>query len=113
MFNYLKFKAITIDCNIVNINRLTQWIHFKILEKHIKLDPSAIKVLAQCYYGNTFELIQIINIIYLIWPNQYVSTSQIKNIISNSVQYSIFEWIHAIFNNNKKKINQNIRQTTK
>lgn len=102
-FNTLKIEGIIINCTILNKRRLSEWINFKLYLKKITINEDSKKILIQYYYGNLIELTNILNIIFLLYPNQYVDCHQLKNIIYDSSNFSIFQWIDAILKGNKEK----------
>lgn len=110
IFSNLKLEVIIVNCTLFNKTRLTEWITANLKRKNIKLDEPSQKILAEYYYGNLVELVQILNILYLIWPNKHVNKNQLKEIIEDSSNASMFQWNDFILSGNIKESLRILRQ---
>ncbi|QCI17252.1 DNA polymerase III subunit delta [Buchnera aphidicola (Aphis helianthi)] len=75
------------------------WLKHEIKEKKIEITENAFLLLYKYYEGNTLLVHHILNMILLIWRNEYITSQKIKNIINKFAIFTPLDWINAIFQN--------------
>ncbi|WP_343188518.1 hypothetical protein [Buchnera aphidicola] len=92
-----------IKCNKPKINELYEWIKFKSKKLKIKISKINHELIIKNYIDNFTGLINFINIISLIWPNQKIKRKKIQQIIECENRFTYSQWINYIIKGNQEK----------
>ncbi|WP_284443111.1 DNA polymerase III subunit delta [Buchnera aphidicola] len=93
-----KFKEFHIVSCFTPYNlRFINWIKYEIREKNINIEEKAFSLLCKYYEGNTLFIYKILDILYITWPNTYITTEKIKKIIIDFFDLSPLHWVNSIF----------------
>ncbi|QIE02135.1 DNA polymerase III subunit delta [Buchnera aphidicola] len=73
------------------------WIKYEIKERNIKMSKQAFLLLCKYYDGNTLYILNVLDMIFITFPNTYIELEMIKQIIVHFLDYSSLNWINYIF----------------
>ncbi len=90
-------KSITKSGVVVNIwpiksYELPQWIQTKLRKLNIRADKSSIDMLAHFTEGNLLATSQAISKLPLMFPNQSITTDNVRQVISDNARFNVFDF---------------------
>lgn len=91
-------NAIIINCDNPQKNRFYQLINYFSEKNKLKIEDQAKKLLYYYYEGNLFELVQIIEFIKQIWPNELITLKHVQKVSVDSIKVISLLWIESLFN---------------
>lgn len=88
--------GVYINCLTPEYSRLAQWVRKRAKEMYINLDKQANQLLCNCYEGNLFALNQVLERLFLLYPDGNLTLSRVKDMVNNTVNFTPYHWVDAL-----------------
>mgnify|MGYP000011738426 CR=1 FL=1 len=99
-------QGLMVEANAISPNQFISYIQFQFKQKGIQTTQEGYQLLAHLYQGNLYELDQIINILPQIYDGQTLAIDDLKSVVSNQSNYSVFQCIDfAMAGQTKQSLN--------
>ncbi|VFP78665.1 DNA polymerase III subunit delta [Candidatus Erwinia haradaeae] len=102
--------SVLVFCQEPEKKALPFWIASRAKQLNLKLDDNSNKLLCYYYEGNLLALSQALDKCSILWPNSYLTSTHIKQVIHNAACFNPFDWINALFLGNSQRALRILRQ---
>ncbi|ADV33711.1 DNA polymerase III, delta subunit [Candidatus Blochmanniella vafra str. BVAF] len=105
-----KQNILLINCITPEYSRLTMWIQNQAKRMQLVIENLACQLLCSYYEGNTIRLKQILEHLFLIYPDGNLTFDRVKTIIVDSSCFNYNHWIESILMGRKQRANRILNQ---
>ncbi|VFP81965.1 DNA polymerase III subunit delta [Candidatus Erwinia haradaeae] len=102
--------SILVVCQELERRAVPFWITSRAKKLNLTLDDNSNKLLCYYYEGNLLALAQTLDKCAILWPNSYLTSTHIKQVIHNAACFNPFDWINSLFLGNSQRALRILRQ---
>ncbi|AFP85577.1 DNA polymerase III, delta subunit [secondary endosymbiont of Heteropsylla cubana] len=103
-FKMVSKYAVLITCVTPEGEKLSLWLKKRAKNINLRLDDAACNLLCYSYEGNLLALSQVLEQIFLLYPDgKELTVSHVENMLNNSVNFTVFQWVHALLSGKIKR----------
>lgn len=97
-------NAVLVSCIMPEYNELPGWVNNRANNMHLILDNEACQLLCYTYEGNLLGLIQVLEMLSIIYPDGYLTLSRVQYVVNNKAAYfTPLHWVDAVLNCNYRR----------
>ncbi|SBT82025.1 DNA polymerase III subunit delta [secondary endosymbiont of Trabutina mannipara] len=102
-FKELKSIAVLVICMTPEQTQLPQWVMKRANSMKLKLDNAACQLLCYCYEGNLPALVQVLEMLCLIYPDRNITFPRVEITVNDSSHFTIFNLVDAVLAGKSKR----------
>ncbi|WP_395479797.1 DNA polymerase III subunit delta [Candidatus Curculioniphilus buchneri] len=102
-FQSIKRYTILVNCTTPEETQLPKWIDNRAKQMKLKLDDAVCHLLCYCYEGNLLALVQVLEQLSIMYPNENLILPQLENVVYDATYFTLFQWIDAVLAGKKKR----------
>ncbi|WWO99749.1 MAG: DNA polymerase III subunit delta [Candidatus Dasytiphilus stammeri] len=112
-FALLKTNVVVVYCNTPERSQLPRWICKRAEKMRLKIEKDALNWICYNYERNLLALVQMLEILALLFPDGIVTLSRIRNILNDMAHFENIHWVEAVLTGDSERAFHIIRQLRK